>query len=85
MPAPRSMSSSVAAQLRDVALAIGALLGQRRGDAPVVVRLQEAEREVLELPLELPEPEAVRERREHLARFQRQPLARGGVRRPSRR
>ena len=68
-----------AAQLGDVALAVGALLGQRRGDAPVVVGLQEAEREVLELPLELPQPQAVGERREHFARLERQALARGGV------
>ena len=64
---------------RDVAFAVGALLRERRGDAAVVVRLQEAERQVLELPLELPEPQAIGERREHLARLERQPLARGGV------
>ena len=68
-----------AAQLGDVALAVGALLGQRGGDAPVVVGLQEAEREVFELPLELPQPQAVGERREHFARLEREPLARRGV------
>ena len=67
------------AQLGDVALAVGALFGQRGGDAPVVVGLQEAERQVLQLPLELPQSEAIGERREYLARLQRQPFARGGV------
>ena len=79
MPARVHHRLERAAQLGDVALAVGALLVERRGDAPVVVRLQEAERQVLELPLELPEAEAVGERREHLAGLERQALARGGV------
>ncbi len=68
-----------AAQLGDVALPVGTFFRERRGDTAVVVRVQEAERQVLELPLELPQPQAVGERCEHLARFQRQPFARGGV------
>ena len=79
MPAARIIVFERAAQLGDVALAVGALLGQRRGDPPVVIGLQEAEGQVFQLPLELPEPQAVGERREHLARLERQPLARGGV------
>ncbi len=79
MPAARIIVFERAAQLGDVALAVGALLGERGGDAPVVVGLQEAEGQVFELPLELPEAEAIGERREHLAGFERQPLARGGV------
>ena len=79
MPAAAHHRLERAAQLGDVALAVGAFLGERRGDAPVVVGLQEAERQVFQLPFELPEPEAVRERREYFARFERQALARGGV------
>ena len=79
MPAASHHVFERAAQLGDVALAVGALLGECGGDAPVVIGLQETERQVFELPLELPEPQAVGERREHLARFERQALARGGV------
>jgi hypothetical protein len=69
----------VVAQLGDVALPVDALFRQCRRDPPIVVRLQEPERQVLEFPLELPQPQAVGERREYLARFQRQPFAGGGV------
>ena len=50
----------------DVVLAVEAPLVQCPRDALVVLGLQVAEREVLELPLELPDAEPVRERREHL-------------------
>ena len=85
MPAACISPASVRHRLGDVAFAVGALLGERRGNAPVVVGLQEAEGQVFELPLELPQPQAIGERREHLARLERQPLARGGVCRPWRR
>ena len=79
MPARAHHVLERAAQFGDVTLAVGALLGQRGGDAPVVIGLQEAEGEVLEFPLELPQAQAVGERREHLARLEREPLARGGM------
>ena len=68
-----------AAELDDVLLAVDALFRERRGDAAIVVGLQEAERQVLELPLELPESEPIGQRREHFARLERQPFARGRV------
>ena len=68
-----------AAQRGDVTLAVGALLGQRRGNASVVIGLQEAKGEVLEFPLELPQPQPVGERCEHFAGLERQSLTRGGV------
>jgi len=43
-----------AAQPGDVVLAVGALLGQGGGETTVVIRLQEAEGQVFQLPLELP-------------------------------
>ncbi len=51
-------------QLFDVTLAVGAPLVQLRRDAPVVVGLQVAKRQILQLPLELPDSEAVGERGE---------------------
>src|SRR5690606_8192488 len=59
----------------DVALAVSPLRGEPRRDAPIVVRLEVSEREVLELPLELPDPEPARERRVDLARLERETLA----------
>ena len=47
----------------DVALAVGAAFVQRGGDPAVLVRLEVAEREVLELPFELPHAQAVGQRR----------------------
>src|SRR5206468_3526200 len=47
----------------DVALADLATCRELLGDLAVVVGLEELEREVLELPLDLPNPEAVRQRR----------------------
>ena len=55
----------------DVALAVEPALVDQLRDLPVGLRLDRAERQVLELPLELPDAEPVRERRvevEHLAR-----------------
>ena len=48
---------------RDEALAVGAAFVEQLGDAPVGVRLRIAEREVFELPLQLPDAEPVRQRR----------------------
>src|SRR6185503_11591147 len=68
-----------AAQLGDVALPVCTFFRQRRRDTSIVVRLQEAEREILELPLELPQAETVRERREHLAGLDGEPFACRGM------
>ena len=47
----------------DVALAIEPALVDEPRDPLVLVRLQRAQRQILELPLELPQSEAIRERR----------------------
>jgi hypothetical protein len=70
--------------LRDVALALHAFLVEQLRDALVGLGLFEAEREVLELPLQLPDAEPVRKRRvdfERLARHvgRRRELRRGVV------
>ncbi len=62
----------------DVALAVDARLVEPAGDAAVLGRLEPAERQVLELPLELPDAEPVRERRVDLARLPRE-VQPGGV------
>ena len=58
-------------RLRDVALAVGAPLGDHRLDLRVLARVQRLEREVLELPLERVDAEPVRERRVDLERLAR--------------
>jgi len=58
-------------RLRDIGLALRALLVEQLGDALVGDRILEAEREILELPLQLPDAEAVRERRIDLERLAR--------------
>jgi hypothetical protein len=72
------------AQRGDVVLALGALLGERGGDAAVVVGLQKSEREILELHLSCQRPSRLGERREDLAGLERQALARRGMNHPSR-
>ena len=57
--------------LGDVAFAIGAPLGDHRLDLLVLARVQRLEREILELPLERVDAEAVRERRVDLERLLR--------------
>ena len=47
----------------DILLAPAAFLGKQRGDFPVGLRLQDAQRQVFELPFELPDAQAVGERR----------------------
>ena len=51
------------ARLRDVGLALGALLSHHRRDLLVLARVERLEREVLELPLHLLDAEPVGERR----------------------
>ena len=57
--------------LRDEYLTLGPLLIERCGDFLVDLRLQEAEREVLELPLQLPDTKSACERRINLASLDR--------------
>ena len=52
-------------------LAVGALVGDHRLDLRVLARVEDLEREILELPLERVDPEPVRERRVHLERLPR--------------
>ena len=52
-------------------LAVGAPVGDHRLDLGVLARVQDLEREILELPLERVDAEAVRERRVHLERLLR--------------
>src|SRR5205823_8831153 len=63
------------AQGLDVALAVGAPLVERGGDAAILLRLEVAEREILELPFQLPHAQAVGERSVDGARLERAPLA----------
>src|SRR5690606_25495210 len=56
-----------ALDLLDVAFSVAALAVEQAGDAAVGVGFQVAEREVLELPLELPDAEAVGQRRMDVA------------------
>ncbi len=69
MPGRGEFAGQALARCLDCRLALGALAVQQRGDAPVVVGLQEAEGQVLDLPLQLPDAEPVGQRREHLQRL----------------
>ncbi len=62
------------AQADDPRLAVGAPLVELAGDRVVALGVEEAEGEVLELPLDLPDAEPVGERREHLHRLGRELL-----------
>jgi hypothetical protein len=55
----------------DVALAVGAALGDHRLDLRVLARVERLEGEILELPLERVDAEPVRERRVDLERLLR--------------
>ncbi len=55
----------VAAQSFDVAFAIRALLVQRGGEASILFRLEVSERQILELPFELPDTQTIGQGREH--------------------
>ena len=67
--ARRGRRPSSARRRRDARLAVGAPLVELARDRVVALGLEEAEREVLELPLDLPDAEPVGERREHLHRL----------------
>ena len=67
MPARASSRRDLRDHGIDVALAVDARLVEPAGDAAVLGRLEPAEGEVLEFPLELPDAEAIRERRVDLA------------------
>ncbi len=55
--------------LLDLRLAVGATIGDHRLDLGVLARMEDLEREILELPLDGVDAEAVRERRVHLERL----------------
>ena len=84
-PALHFGAHAVAAQLvaqapaktLDAALALDARLVEHAGDRLVLLGLQEAKRQVLDLPLDLPDAEAIGERREDLHRLARQHLRAG--------
>ena len=78
MPARLQLRAQLLAQRLDVALAVGAPLVERRGHAAVLVGLEVTERQILELPLQLPDAEAVGERRVDGARLERAARALGG-------
>ena len=69
MPSFCSSLAEVLAGLGDVALAVGALLGDEALDLAVLARVQGREREVLELPLDRVDAEPVGERRVDLERL----------------
>ena len=70
-PARRQRARQRADRLRDERLALDAALVEHLRDALVQLRLEEAERQVLELPLQLPHAETVRERRVDVQRLAR--------------
>jgi hypothetical protein len=63
IPASRKRLAQFALGILDETLARAALLVQQLRDALVGIRLQEAEGQVFQLPLELPDAEPIRERR----------------------
>src|SRR6185437_1550663 len=69
------------AEFLDVALPVGTALVEGARDEPVILRLEVPERQVFELPFELPDAEAARERREDDPRLERPSLALGEARR----
>ena len=69
MPCAADRRSSSARRRSTSRLALDALLVEQARDRLVVLGLEEAERQVLELPLDLPDAEPVGERREHLHRL----------------
>ncbi len=71
MPTLGQLAAQVVAGLADVALALVALLGDEALDLLVLARVQRREREVLELPLDRVDAQAVGERRVDLERLAR--------------
>src|SRR5690606_19365542 len=64
-------------ELVDVTLAIDAPFGQATRQVAIGGRIDAAKRQVFELPLELPDPEPVGKRREHLERLAAERFATG--------
>ncbi len=71
IPTLRELAGQELAGIRDVVLALDALLGDELLDLVVLARVQALEREVLELPLHRVDSEPVRERRIDLERLAR--------------
>ena len=71
MPTSIQLLGQVLAGLVDVALAVVALLGDQRLDLVVLARMQRLEGEVLELPLDRVDTEAVGDRRVDVERLAR--------------
>ena len=67
----RQLAPTAPHRVGDVLLALEALLVEHLRDALVELGLEEAERQVLELPLELPDAEPVGERRVDVERLAR--------------
>jgi hypothetical protein len=67
----RQLARQVLAGLRDIALALVALLGDEALDLLVLARVQGREGEVLQLPLDRVDTEPVRERRVDVERLAR--------------
>jgi len=63
------------AQLFDITLAVGTAFVEDRRDVAVFIRVEVSEREVFQLPFELPDAEAICQRREYSARFDCETLA----------
>ncbi len=82
MPFWLQLALQLRAQVLHVAFALDTLFVEQARDLLVGFRLQEAEGQVFHLPLDLPDAQAVGQRREHLQRLARQ-RHRGGL--PARR
>ena len=63
MPASISAARKIACSSRDPGLAIVAAFVEQFGDLPIGLRLQVAERQVFQFPLELPDAEPIGQRR----------------------
>ncbi len=70
----REQAAQQLALFGDKGLALATLLLERARELAIRVRFLEAKREVLELPLQLPQTEAVGERCEHLKRLSCEPV-----------
>ena len=73
MSAFSSSACRISPASRHSGLAVGTLVGDHRADLRVLARVQDREREILELPLEGVDTEPVRERRVDLERLLRLP------------
>ena len=66
---PRTAAAASSTTLCDRRLALGALLGDALGDVAIGLGIEVAQTQVLEVPLDLPDAEAVRDRRVDLERL----------------